>query len=119
MTVRADCSCAVSTPAELGGKARVRQHLLAEEVHKLLHRHRPAARVAVAAVVEHVQLLHLPGVHAEDARKLRRRVLRAVNGAVDDPAQPRDLLLLRLIEQTAAFDEEVYHVLHRHLPLAA
>ena len=84
----------------------------------MLHRERPAARVAVAAGVEQVELAHLPGVHAEEVGKLRRRVARAVDRAVDDPAEHRDLLRLRIIEQGAVLGEEVDQGLHRNVPIA-
>ena len=72
----------------------------------------------MAADIEQVELAHLPGVHAEEGGKLRRRVARAVNRAVDDPAERRDLLRLRGVEQGAVVGEEVCQVLHRHVPAA-
>ena len=49
----------------------------------------------MTAGVEQVELAYLPGVHAEERSKLRCRVARAVDRAVDDPAERRDLLCLR------------------------
>ena len=72
----------------------------------------------MTAGVEQVDLAHLPGVHAEERSKLRRRVARAVDRAVDDPAERRDLLCLRSIEQVAVVGKEVGQLLHRQLPAA-
>ena len=72
----------------------------------------------MTAGVEQVELAYLPGVHAEERSKLRRRVARAVDRAVDDPAERRDLLCLRSIEQVAVVGKEVGQLLHRQLPAA-